>query len=41
MSRMTTIKAAPPTPMPQQPVKKMRAMFVPVRPLDYLPTIRP
>jgi hypothetical protein len=40
-SKMTTIRAAPPTPMPQPPVKKTRAMFVPVRPLDYLPTVRP
>lgn len=41
MSQMTTMKRAPqPTPMPPPPVKKV-GMFVPVRPLDYLPSVRP
>jgi hypothetical protein len=41
VSQMTTKKAIAPTPMPLPPVKKVPGMFVPVRPLDYLPSVRP
>jgi hypothetical protein len=40
MSQMTGMKTMPPTQMPPQPVKKVPGMFLPLRPLDYLPSVR-
>jgi hypothetical protein len=44
MSQMTGLKSVPKTttfPPPNPPGKTKPGMFVPVRPLDYLPSIRP